>query len=226
METKGLFYFAHPYTCKDKNGIYVQEGETANFLLCNLRASELVIRGYNVYSPISHTHPIHISSPLLLSRREHKLWYVLDNEVIARTNWSGIILAPNWETSTGCVNERKQFEERGLPILLYENLIQEPILLERNECIQENVHPEEISGITVNKYQEHYNSKNNLASMPKEYIGRFFNGGCTDPCDMLQGPCTCGASHHQEEWPADIQLEVFGNISGKKTICKRKMINK
>jgi len=70
------------------------------------------------------------------------------------------------------------------------------------------------------KYSNHFNPKNNLASMPEEYLGQFHNA-CTDPCDMLQGPCACGATHHQEEWPPKIQLEVFGNVSAKKTICKR-----
>ncbi len=73
------------------------------------------------------------------------------------------------------------------------------------------------------KYQDHYNSKNKLASMPEKYYGKFYNA-CTDPCDMLQGPCACGAFHNQEEWPPKIQLEVFGNISAKKTVCKRTSI--
>ena len=68
---------------------------------------------------------------------------------------------------------------------------------------------------------EHFNPKNNLASMPSKYVGRFYNGGCPDECDMLQGACACGATHHQEEWPDDIQMEVFGNVSSKPTICKR-----
>jgi len=67
----------------------------------------------------------------------------------------------------------------------------------------------------------HFNTKNNLASMPTKYIGEFYNG-CVDPCDMLSGPCACGAWHHQEEWPNKLQLEVFGSISHKPTICKRK----
>ena len=57
-------------------------------------------------------------------RHEHLMWYDLDNEVIAKTNWDGIILAPKWEKSTGCVNERKQFKERGLPILLYSDIME------------------------------------------------------------------------------------------------------
>ena len=66
----------------------------------------------------------------------------------------------------------------------------------------------------------HFNSKNGLATMPSEYIGQFYNG-CNEPCDMLSGPCACGAWHHQEEWPDDLQILVFGNISSKETICKR-----
>lgn len=75
----------------------------------------------------------------------------------------------------------------------------------------------------MNDLTEHYNPNNNLTSMPIKYIGRFYNS-CTDPCDMLQGPCVCGAWHSQEEWPDDLQLEVFGNISARETICKRKPI--
>ena len=57
--------------------------------------------------------------------------------------------------------------------------------------------------------------------MPEEYLGQFYNA-CTDPCDMLQGPCACGAWHHQEEWPDEIQTEIFGFVSDKETIIKRK----
>lgn len=71
--------------------------------------------------------------------------------------------------------------------------------------------------IVRNRHWEHYNPKNDLASMPDEYIKHFKNGGTTEFCDMLQGPCACGASHHQGEWPDKIQLEVFGNISKKES---------
>ena len=65
---------------------------------------------------------------------------------------------------------------------------------------------------------------NSVMPMPIEYIGKFYNA-CTDPCDMLEGPCACGAWYHQEEWPDNIQMKVFGNISDKKTILKRTEIN-
>ena len=36
--------------------------------------------------------------------------------------------------------------------------------------------------------------------MPSEMHGLFHNGGCTDPCDMMDGPCACGAWHNVKEW--------------------------
>ena len=56
--------------------------------------------------------------------------------------------------------------------------------------------------------------------MPGDYIGAFYNA-CSDPCDMLQGPCACGAWHQQKEWPDNIQMEVFGNISPEESTIKR-----
>lgn len=73
----------------------------------------------------------------------------------------------------------------------------------------------------INKHKDCYNKNNGLANMPIEHVGKFYNA-CTDPCDMLQGPCACGATHKQEEWPDWLQLEVFGFVSDKETMCKRK----
>lgn len=125
---KGLWYFAHPYTAKDPHGNYVSAAEDANFILANIRASELLKRGYSVYSPISHTHPIHVACPEFLANHEHELWYEIDNHLIARVEFKGIILAPGWEESTGCCDERGWFEHHDKMILLYEDVIKEPII--------------------------------------------------------------------------------------------------
>ena len=121
----GLWYFAHPYTRKDADGKYVHEAEVANFHLANMRAGELIRRGINIYSPISHTHPIHAACPAMIAAREHELWYQLDNEVIDTIGerWKGIILAPEWETSTGCRNERERIEAFGGEAMLYEYML-------------------------------------------------------------------------------------------------------
>jgi hypothetical protein len=70
------------------------------------------------------------------------------------------------------------------------------------------------------KYKDSFNPKNDLATMPEAYYGKFYNA-CTEPCDMLQGPCACGAWHRQGEWPDQIQMEVFGSI--KDSSIKRKI---
>jgi len=36
--------------------------------------------------------------------------------------------------------------------------------------------------------------------MPDCMRGQFRNGGCTDRCDMVDGPCACGATHNAKEW--------------------------
>ena len=121
--SEGLWYFAHPYTCKDANGNYVPAGEDANFALANIRSGELLKRGYNVYSPISHTHPIHKATPDFLQRHEHEMWYVLDNQVIEKTDFKGIILAPEWEKSSGCRGELAMFKAQGKAVKYYAEIV-------------------------------------------------------------------------------------------------------
>ncbi len=36
-------------------------------------------------------------------------------------------------------------------------------------------------------------------NMPEEMRGKFHNA-CTDSCDMIDGPCACGATHNVKEW--------------------------
>ena len=62
--------------------------------------------------------------------------------------------------------------------------------------------------------------ENGLQEMLSEYVGKFFNGACSDPCDMLVGPCACGASHHWRDWPEEMQRK------GKAVMYKRYMIKR
>lgn len=44
-----------------------------------------------------------------------------------------------------------------------------------------------------------------LIPMPPNWPARY--NGCTEPCDMLRGPCACGAYHHlNEPWVTDVLL--------------------
>jgi len=118
-----LYYFAHPLSSKNPDGSINEKGQEENFRLSCIRTAELLKRGYNVFSPIPHSYQISLLHDLGYG------WYTLDNLIIAKTDFKGIILAPNWETSAGCVAERKLFLERNLEILLYEDVVKEQLSL-------------------------------------------------------------------------------------------------
>ena len=55
------------------------------------------------------------------------------------------------------------------------------------------------SKLTKRAEKSEFKPRLNMA-FPVEWIGQYRNGGCTDPCDMISGPCACGATHHFDEW--------------------------
>ena len=67
-------------------------------------------------------------------------------------------------------------------------------------------------------------NENGLQEMPDEYIGSFRNGGCTDYCDMLSGPCACGAWHHWEDWPEEVQKRGKELMYGRYMQARREYI--
>lgn len=38
---------------------------------------------------------------------------------------------------------------------------------------------------------------------------RYYNGTTSTPCDMLEGPCACGATHDLKEWPERMAKSNF-----------------
>ena len=43
--------------------------------------------------------------------------------------------------------------------------------------------------------------------MPPEMIGKHHNA-CNEPCDMIHGPCACGAWHNAKEWIIKLQAKL------------------
>jgi len=123
MSEHGLWYLAHPLTALCRDGARDTEAERRNYHLSNVRALALFRAGYNVYSPISHSYPIQCEAG---HAEDAQLpWYDLDNEFIAAVDWRGIIMAPRWQYSRGCVAERDLFVALGLPVKFYQDIVED-----------------------------------------------------------------------------------------------------
>ncbi|MHA1390539.1 MAG: hypothetical protein ACTSR9_19155 [Candidatus Thorarchaeota archaeon] len=55
------------------------------------------------------------------------------------------------------------------------------------------------------------NKNHRCIPLPQQLIGKFHNA-CTDPCDMVDGPCACGAAHHIQDWPDEVIEAVWGDL--------------
>lgn len=103
--SKKLWYFAHPYSDDPPN----------NFKLANERALKLLNSGYHVFSPITHSYPLE-----LIENHDYEFWMELDELILPKCY--GLILAPNWKNSKGCIREFKRATELRMPILEYEKM--------------------------------------------------------------------------------------------------------
>ena len=105
----GLFYFAHPYDSTDNT-------PAKNYQLCNQRAVKLIDLGYMIFSPITHSHPLHV-----IKKHPSEFWMSIDRLIMPMC--MGLILAPRWKESRGCKEEYEYFKSIGRMILFYEDLI-------------------------------------------------------------------------------------------------------
>lgn len=110
-----LYYFAHPYREKSF------KRTCANFARCCRRVIRLMEMGYWVFSPICHSHPL----ALCQLKDWRPRWIALNDLIIRKTHFAGIILAPGWEGSDGCLREKEMFDVGGGKVLYYEDLVKE-----------------------------------------------------------------------------------------------------
>lgn len=101
-----LWYLAHPYTSPHR--------EQENFESACQFAAALLEAGFYVYSPISHTHPLHQYMGIMTKEEEYALYLPFGKEFAKRCD--GLILAPAWAGSRGCREEYAWFREWKRPI--------------------------------------------------------------------------------------------------------------
>lgn len=81
-------YLAIPYTGREQE----------SFEIANQRAADLMARGYAVFSPISHTHPIALAGDL---PKHWEFWREYDICFLRWCDEVHVICLPGWEKSEG-----------------------------------------------------------------------------------------------------------------------------
>lgn len=102
----GFWYLAHPYSSE------TIEERIANFELACRRSAKLLLKGYNIFSPIVHSHPIEMASPEMMAWPQEKLWKFwldVDVAILEYVGFTGLILSPGWHESRGCRREYEWF---------------------------------------------------------------------------------------------------------------------
>lgn len=98
-----MIYLAIPYT-----GI-----ENTSFAVSTRIAGELMRRGFNVYSPITHSHEI---AKVCELPTEWDYWEGVDREYIRACSELMVVCIDGWNESTGVRAEIKYADEIGIPV--------------------------------------------------------------------------------------------------------------
>ena len=91
-------YLACPYTHKDA------EIREYRFNKANEAARTLILNGYHVFSPISHTHPIALLGNLPIS---WAYWAEYDKQMLSMCQELCVLKIFGWDTSVGVTAERE-----------------------------------------------------------------------------------------------------------------------
>lgn len=104
-----LIYLASPYSHID------HQVEISRYKIAARVSAAILSSGYNVYSPICHSHPIHIYGGL---SGKWEQWQQLNKHMMMLSNELWIASIDGWKTSTGVRAEIEFFRGLGRDILL------------------------------------------------------------------------------------------------------------
>lgn len=85
---RSVYYLAHPFS----------GNEAVNFDEANIFSNMLIKEGIYVFSPLSHSVPIH-----KIENINYDVWMNIDKVMLLRCN--GLILSGSWSNSSGCLME-------------------------------------------------------------------------------------------------------------------------
>lgn len=111
-----LTYLASPYSYKHADPAIVKKVQSVRFETCTRAAAWCIDQfSWNVFSPITHSHPLHMLYPGI--RGDWPFWEKIDTEYLNISNRIVVLTIPGWEKSTGVTAESKIARELGLEFL-------------------------------------------------------------------------------------------------------------
>lgn len=116
----GLWYLAHPYTVLYEDGTNDLRAEKENFIKASKISATLLRKGVKIFSPISHSHPIHVHGKLVGTNFE--AWLSLNKDFMKAC--VGIILCDGWQGSRGCNFEHYYFKLVKKQILTLQEVLE------------------------------------------------------------------------------------------------------
>lgn len=109
VNKEGLIYLASPYS-HEYPGI-----REKRFKEVCMIAGNLIKAGYQVFSPIAHTHPIAVHASLEL---DFNAWIKFDTLILEKSDFFIIALMSGWVNSTGVRKEIEIAGELGKPTFM------------------------------------------------------------------------------------------------------------
>jgi hypothetical protein len=115
MQYRPLTYLCCPYS-SNKRTKRAQAREKAKRYRLVTRAAAWLIEdvGYNVFSPITHSHPLHTIADL---EGDWATWQKIDYQYIDCSSRVVVLCIPGWRESIGVTAELKYACEHGLDVL-------------------------------------------------------------------------------------------------------------
>ena len=103
----GYIYVACPYTHKDP------KVRTERFEAVNKYCAVMMKKGYHLFSPISHTHPIALAGDLPV---DWDFWEQYDRAMLEPARVVHVYCLPGWKESKGVRAEIRIAEEKGIHV--------------------------------------------------------------------------------------------------------------
>lgn len=102
-------YLCMPYSHPD------EDIRISRFRMVNQLAAMLIEKGFNVLSPISHSHPI---AEYMDNHNDSNFWVNLDAQWIGCCDEMFVANHPDWRSSRGIAKEIRIARDLGIPVKL------------------------------------------------------------------------------------------------------------